>query len=262
MTATPHLPGRRLRQLLAELKAAAPGFTWESALWAETASRRSPYRALLLFGLSPRTKDALLAAMCRRLFRRFPDAPAFARRPDAAVQAARGIVRPAQLPFIAAAANALTEGVPRNREALLRIKGVGDKIAECVLAYGWGDAALPLDVHGLRVLHRVFGATPAPGATPASEATRNAPPAQWREMLKSAHRRRAGSLTAAGIAMVDIHEILRLHGQLCCARQPACHRCPVSQCRSRRQPQSQPAAAPPPDIWNEWRELLYEPAGN
>ena len=249
------LPDRQILQLLAELKAAAPGFLWESAIWAGAANRRSPYRALLLFGLSPRTKDARLADMCRRFFRLFPDAPALARCREDAADAARGIVRPRQLPFITSAADALTGGVPRTRDALRQINGVGDKIAEGVLAYGWGDDALPLDVHVVRVLSRVFGITPRPGTS------QNAAPARLRHALKCVYHRCAGQFADAGIAMVDIHEILRLHGQLCCARQPACRRCPVSLCQSRRQPQSEPAAPPPPTIWNDWRELLYEPAG-
>ena len=250
------LPDRQILQLLAELKAAAPGFLWESAIWAAAAGRRrSPYRALLLFGLSPRTRDARLSDMCRRFFRLFPDAPALARRREDAADAARGIVRPRQLPFITSAADALTGGVPRTGDALRQINGVGDKIAEGVLAYGWGDDALPIDAHVVRVLSRVFGITPAPGTA------QNAAPARLRRELKCVYHRCSGQFADAGIAMVDIHEILRLHGQLCCVRQPACRRCPVSLCQSRREPQSEPAAAPSLTIWNDWRELLYEPAG-
>lgn len=251
----PLISDSQILQLLAELKAAAPGFQWESAIWAGAAGRRSPYRALLLFGLSPRTRDARLSDVCRRFFRLFPDAPALARRREDAADAVRHIVRPRQLSFVASAADALSGGVPRTRDALRQINGVGDKIAECVIAYGWGDDALPLDAHAVRVLSRVFGETPAPGTS------QNAAPARLRHELKCVYHRCAGQFADAGIAMVDIHEILRLHGQLCCARQPACRRCPVSLCQSRRQPQSEPAAAPPPTIWNDWRELLYEPAG-
>ena len=69
------LPDRQILQLLAELKAAAPGFLWESAIWAGAANRRSPYRALLLFGLSPRTKDAPAVGYVPPVF------PPFSRRP-------------------------------------------------------------------------------------------------------------------------------------------------------------------------------------
>ena len=68
------LPANRILRLLTELKDAYQGFTWESFLWAECGQHRSPYRALVLFGLSARTRDARLVEMCRRFFRRFPDA--------------------------------------------------------------------------------------------------------------------------------------------------------------------------------------------
>ncbi|MFP6635292.1 MAG: hypothetical protein VCB79_05125, partial [Dehalococcoidia bacterium] len=48
------------------------GFPWESRIWREKAVRRSPYRTLILFGLSARTKDRLLVRMCHDFFRRFP----------------------------------------------------------------------------------------------------------------------------------------------------------------------------------------------
>ena len=67
------------------------------------------------------------------------------------------IVRPGQVPIVASMAGMLKGGVPRERQQLLQIKGVGEKISECVLAYGWGKEALPLDANCVRVLERVAG---------------------------------------------------------------------------------------------------------
>ena len=251
------LPDHRILQLLAELKAAYHAFTWESALWAEHGHRRSPYRTLVLFGLSARTRDALLVEVCRQFFRRFPDAPALAALRqaqdgrDVVADAARAIVRPGQLPIVVSMAEAVTRGVPRQRDALLRINGVGDKIAECVLAYGWGEEALPLDANCVRVLERVFGLEKAQRT-----------PAPLREGLKCVYRKHHQQFAELSIAMVDIHEILRLHGQVCCARTPECARCPVSGCRSRREPRDESSAIEvSPAIWDDWRDLIYEPAG-
>ena len=244
------LPDERILQLLAELKAACHGFVWESALWAETGNRRSPYRTLALFGLSARTRDALLVDMCRRFFRRFPDAPTLSERRDAVTDCAADIVRPGQLPIIVSMANELTAGVPRERDALLRINGVGDKIAECVLAYGWGEDALPLDANCVRVLARVFGLEKAQRT-----------PAPLREGLKCVYGKHHQQFASLSIAMVDIHEILRLHGQVCCTRTPDCIRCPVSGCRSRREPRDDSAVIEvSPTMWDDWRELINEPA--
>ena len=250
------LPDHRILRLLGELKAAYRGFTWESVLWAEHGHRRSPYRTLVLFGLSARTRDALLVDMCRQFFRGFPDAPTLAALRQAqggresVTDAARNIVRPGQLPIIVSIAQAVAQGVPRRREALLRINGVGDKIAECVLAYGWGEEALPLDANCVRVLERVFGIEKAQRT-----------PAPLREGLKCVYRKYHQQFANLSITMVDIHEILRLHGQVCCARTPECARCPVSGCQSRREPWDESSVIEvSPTIWDDWRELIYEPA--
>ena len=250
------LPDDRILRLLMELKAAYPGFPWESALWAAHGHRRSPYRTLALFGLSARTRDSLLVDMCRKFFQRFPDAPSLSALRqaqdgrEAVVDEARSIVRPGQLPIVASMASAVAGGVPRQREELLRINGVGDKIAECVLAYGWGQDALPLDANCVRVLERVFGLEKA-----------RRTPAPLREGLKCMYRRRYQQFDDLSIAMVDIHEILRLHGQVCCARTPQCSRCPVLQCRARREPWDQSGAIEvSPAMWDDWRELINEPA--
>ncbi len=250
------LPDDRILQLLSELKAAYHDFKWESILWAETGSLRSPYRTLVLFGLSARTRDALLVDMCRRFFRRFPDAPTLAAlrqaqdERDVVADAVRGIVRPGQLPIVVSMAEAVAQGVPRQRDALLRINGVGDKIAECVLAYGWGEDALPLDANCVRVLERIFSLGKAQRM-----------PAPLREDLKCVYRKHHQQFADLSIAMVDIHEILRLHGQVCCARTPECARCPVSGCQSRREPWDELSVVEvSPAMWDDWRELIYEPA--
>lgn len=249
-------PDERILKLLSELKAAYHGFTWESTLWAETGGSRSPYRTLALFALSARTRDALLVEMCRRFFWRFPDAPALSDLGqaqggrEAVAEAARGIVRAGQLPCVVSMAESVAKGIPRLREELLRIKGVGDKIAECVLAYGWGEDALPLDANCVRVLARVFGLH-----------ERDRRPSPLRDSLKCVYRRRHKSFEDWAIAMVDVHEILRLHGQICCARTPQCFRCPVTGCRSRREPGDESATLQAPAaFWDDWRELIYEPA--
>ncbi len=247
------LPANRILWLLTELKDAYQGFTWESFLWAECGQHRSPYRALVLFGLSARTRDARLVEMCRRFFRRFPDAAALAECRETAAEGASGIVRLGQLPIVASMAQELADGIPRDREELLRIKGVGDKIAECVLAYGWGDEGLPLDANCVRVLERVFGLGKPGGPPPV--------PAPLREGLKCVYLMHSQQFSELAISMVDIHEILRLHGQVCCARTPECSRCPVTGCLSRRESWDESKAIHvSPTIWNDWRELINEPA--
>ena len=171
----------------------------------------------------------------------------------AAAREAEGIVRPGQIPTVVSMAGVLSEGVPRDKEGLLRISGVGEKIAECVLAYGWGEDALPLDANCVRVLERVFGLE-RPNRRPPD-------PAPLRERLKCVYLKHPREFDRLGIGMVDIHEILRLHGQVCCTRTPDCARCPVSGCESRRETWNGPERAEVLySLWDDWRELINEPA--
>ena len=245
---TPLSPDKVLR-LLSELQAAYWGFAWESALWPKVGHRRSPYRVLVLFGLSARTRDALLVEMCRRFFRAAPTASDLAEAGSKAGDVVGDAVRPGQLPTVASMAVALANGVPQEREGLLAIRGVGEKIAECVLAYGWGEEALPLDANCVRVLDRVFGL---------EHGRRD--PSPLRQGLKCVYLNESKSFADLSMRMVDIHEILRLHGQVCCTSTPDCGACPVNDCSSRRE-QRGPSREIEMDvsIWDDWRELINEP---
>ena len=246
----PTLSDARVLRLLEELKAAYVGFEWESGVWAKEGHRRSPYRTLVLFGLSARTRDSLLVEMCQRFFQCFPDAETLAEDGGKLLGEAQSVVRPGQTPIVASMAEMLRKGVPRQREGLLEIKGVGGKIAECVLAYGWGEEALPLDANCVRVLDRVFGL-----------GTGRNSPASLREELKCLYRRNRRRLAKRRTAMVDVHEMLRLHGQVCCKRTPECRRCPVSGCQFRREPWDESSVVEvSPAMWDDWRELIHEPA--
>ena len=143
-----------------ELREYYLGFTWESQLWASYGARRSPYRVLVLFGLSPRTKDQLLVRTCRRFFDEFPCLGSLAAGWPEHAEAVRAIVRKGQVPFIDSTAHAIRkrgEEVLKDAEGLMGILGVGQKVVECVMGYGWGREALPLDGNAARVIGRSFG---------------------------------------------------------------------------------------------------------
>ena len=108
-------------------------------------------------GSAPAPRTRCWWRCAKSSFSAFPDSETLAERREVVAEAARAIVRNGQLPFVASMVKELVDGVPREPDALLRINGVGVKIAECVLAYGWGEEALPLDANCIRVLDRVFG---------------------------------------------------------------------------------------------------------
>jgi len=138
--------------------------------------------------------------------------------------------------------------VPRDRDGLKQIKGVGGKIAGCVIAYGWGGEALPPDGNACRLVERVSGI--AAGVLVQL----------LRASLKTLYLSHRPWMDQRGLAMIDLHEIIRLHAQTVCTKAPACFRCPVAICHS-RQAEYQTDTFPEvdPASWQDWRELLLEP---
>lgn len=96
--------------------------------------------------------------------------------------------------------------VPRTREALQTLPGVGRKTANVVLNVAFGEPAMAVDTHIFRVANRTGL---APGKTPLEverKLLKRIPPAY----------------------LVDAHHWLILHGRYVCkARQPMCWKCSV-----------------------------------
>jgi endonuclease III len=96
--------------------------------------------------------------------------------------------------------------VPRVREALEELPGVGRKTANVVLNSAFGEPTMPVDTHIFRVSNRLGL---APGANPreVEERLLQRVPAEY---------------------LHDAHHWLLLHGRYVCkARVPECPRCPV-----------------------------------
>ena len=248
------LQDEALLEAIVELNQYYQGFSWESQVWALDGSRRSPYRVLILFGLSSRTRDPLLVVTCRRFFESFPEPQALINAWPIRSEDPPNLVRKGHLPFVNSVVLALREGrgmVPKDRDCLRMITGVGDKVAECVMAYGWGEEALPMDGNGCRVIERLGGLT---FDRPSRRVT------YVRSRIKAIFNSHRDWMAALGVAMIDLHELFRLHGQVLCTQKPGCSQCPVSRCRSRRQEYSgyvNPGVSGA--VWQEWRELLLDP---
>jgi endonuclease III len=96
--------------------------------------------------------------------------------------------------------------VPRDREALTALPGVGRKTANVVLNCAWGEETFAVDTHVFRVCNRTGLAR---GATPEEVE------ASLDKRVPAPFRRHA-------------HHWLILHGRYTCkARTPECWRCPV-----------------------------------
>ena len=96
--------------------------------------------------------------------------------------------------------------MPRDREALEALPGVGRKTANVVLNVAFGEPTMAVDTHVFRVANRIGLSS---GKTPLAveqDLVRVIPP----ELA------------------VPAHHWLILHGRyLCKARKPECHRCPI-----------------------------------
>ena len=99
--------------------------------------------------------------------------------------------------------------VPRSREALQALPGVGRKTANVVLNVAFGEATMAVDTHIFRLANRTGL---APGKTP------------YEVELGLLQR-------VPGAYRVDAHHWLILHGRYVCqARTPRCWQCAVSAC--------------------------------
>jgi endonuclease-3 len=96
--------------------------------------------------------------------------------------------------------------VPRDREALEALPGVGRKTANVVLNTAFGEPAMAVDTHIFRVSNRT-GLAPGANVLAVERALLALVPAEF---------------------LLDAHHWLILHGRYTCkARRPECWRCPI-----------------------------------
>jgi endonuclease-3 len=126
-----------------------------------TERRRDPFRVLISTILSQRTKNENTEKAAHALFSRFSTVEDIA---HAALEEIELLIKPAGFYRVKArrikkaAAQVLTQfhgDVPCTMEELLSLEGVGRKTANCVLVYGFGISAIPVDVHVHRIAKRL-----------------------------------------------------------------------------------------------------------
>ena len=202
------LDDARMREALERMRAALPDAR------APTVKRgRSPFRAVVSCMLSAQSLDRNTAAASRALFALAATPEGILALDDAAVAAA---IRPCGLYNVKTRnlkkmCRALIDDhggrVPRTREGLMRLPGVGRKCADIVLHFTFGEAVVAVDTH----VHRVCNRTGlAEGKTEAKTA----------ESLEAR--------LPEGFGM-DGHVLILNHGKkVCRARAPKCGACPVA----------------------------------
>jgi len=173
----------------------------------------SEFQLLIAVILSAQTTDARVNMTTPALFAKYPTAEklARARQPDVeAIIKSTGFFRMKAKNIIACARDVFERfggHVPREREQLESLAGVGRKTASVVMAAAFDEEALAVDTHVFRVAHRLgitLGTTPRQVE---DDLTALVPPPKWG----------------------DATHWLIMHGrQICKAPTPLCATCPVN----------------------------------
>ncbi|MCD6414201.1 MAG: endonuclease III [Candidatus Diapherotrites archaeon] len=171
-------------------------------------TRRDPFEVLIFTVLSQRTKDANSYKASEQLFSRYNTPEEIA---DAPLKEIEKLIKPAG--FYRVKANRIKEiarvisktGMPTDLGDLLRLPGVGRKTANCVLVYGYGEPAIPVDIHVHRISNRLgFVHTRTPEETE-------------RELMKIIPKDK----------WILVNSLLVRFGQEICGARPKCWMCPL-----------------------------------
>ncbi len=173
---------------------------------------RSPFQLLVSTMLAAQSTDKQVNKITQTLYRDYPDAVAFARlSPEELEEKIKsvGLYRNKARNIVAAAQMILEKfggKVPRSREDLVKLPGVGRKTANVVLSVGFNHDAIAVDTHVFRVSNRI-GLADAPNVEKTEQQLmKNIPKKDWS----------------------DAHHWLIWHGRkICKAQNPTCEICPV-----------------------------------
>jgi endonuclease-3 len=175
----------------------------------------SPYELLVATMLAAQCTDKRVNMVTPALFAAYPTVSDLAKATEEEVlthiksvsypnSKASHLVQMAQM-----AVRDFSGQIPCTMEELTKLPGVGRKTANVVLAFAFGQAAMPVDTHVFRVSHRL-------GLVPESAKT---PEAVEKELVKHFPKE----------YISRTHHWLLLHGRyICTARKPHCEECPLS----------------------------------
>ncbi len=172
----------------------------------------NPFEVLVATILSAQCTDKRVNMVTARLFPKYPDARAFAELlPEQLEPEIKecGLFRNKAKNIIAASRALLMEHggeVPKTREELMKLPGVGPKTAGVVLLAAFGDDQIPVDTHVFRVSRRI------------GLADANSPEGVERQLREILPKERWS----------HAHHLLIWHGRrMCHARSPQCGICPL-----------------------------------
>ena len=173
-----------------------------------------PWRLLVMARLSAQCTDKRVNIVSKELFRQYPDAYSLA---CAEVSSVEDIIRPCglyrmkALSIIEASRQLVSEhgGVlPQDMDSLLKLSGVGRKIANLLIGDVFGGDAIVCDTHFMRICGRL---------------------GMYKEGLKDATRVEfiMRELMDVSRGSDFCHRIVIFGREVCTARTPMCHACPI-----------------------------------
>ena len=174
-----------------------------------------PWRLLVMGRLSAQCTDARVNIVSRELFSVFPDAKSMA---DGDLSEIERIVKPCGLYRMKASsikeasrilAYELDGILPRDMDGLLKLPGVGRKIANLLLGDVYGLPSVVCDTHCMRICARL---------------------GMYREDLRDPEKieKILLELLPYGEGSDFCHRIVNFGREVCSARSPKCSECPVS----------------------------------
>ena len=197
---------KRLKDILARLESAYPNPRTEL-------DHGSPFQLLIATILSAQSTDKGVNRVTPALFEAYPDCAAMAKiEPEQLYPliGRLGLYRNKSRSLVGTAKMILEryEGeVPKTREALMALPGVGRKTANVVMSNAFGVPAIAVDTHVFRVSNRLGLANAKTVEKVEAQLMRNIPKNRWS----------------------DAHHWLILHGRrVCSARKPACSACALN----------------------------------
>ncbi len=179
----------------------------------KVAELEDPFRVLIATVLSQRTRDEVTSRAERALFGRFGDAKSISR---AGIGEIENLIR--NVGFYRAKARAIREisreilsrfdgRVPEDMESLLSLPLVGRKTANCVLVFGFGKPAIPVDTHVHRISNRLG----------------------WVRTRTPEETETALSKLIPRVRWLDVNELMVTHGKnVCRPLNPRCDICPIA----------------------------------
>ena len=174
-----------------------------------------PWKLLVMGRLSAQCTDARVNIVCEELFKRFPDAESMA---NGDIREIEEIIKPCGLYRMkadnikAASEMLITDfggSLPDNMDDLLKLPGVGRKIANLLLGDIFGKEAIVCDTHCIRICGRL-------GMYPEKEKD----PTKIEKILRELIDLKEGSDFC--------HRIVLLGRETCTARSPMCQSCPLA----------------------------------